>query len=412
MDQTLSIAKNSGPALEAVSLEVGRRDVDRAVAIIEMIEPFEEISGGERVRRNGDSALASLAIQVAEHKPELAEALSQKLADYNERARALIGVSRVMARRDGQRALAFFDNFVDRITDTDHGLEGAGADHDYRRNRLPIQLALAFMAAESDDQAVEREVRQRWAEMKPSRADFQFYYFDILARIDLLPIRGRAVAQEIATSSLEALVKRMHFYAPTFRHAYDATGELAAALAVFDVEKGLEFVEWACENMPGRDALFREEVLLKVAKAVGRYDSAAAMRVIDRIMGWHRHLALVAVVKAVSQYDFDRALAIADAVEDRFARTKAELLGILGNQLRAEQLDRISAVLARLPRYVQSDAFREPFFGRVALGIAPQGSHRSVRAQLRHTARQVRVSLCTVTPTHAAKAKVLSSGTR
>ena len=31
--------------------------------------------------------------------------------------------------------------------------------------------------------------------------------------------------------------------------------------------------------------------------------------------------------------------------------------------------------------------------GRVALGVAPQGSHRSVLAQLRHTAPQVKVSL-------------------
>ena len=50
--------------------------------------------------------------------------------------------------------------------------------------------------------------------------------------------------------------------------------------------------------------------------------------------------------------------------------------------------------------------------GRVALGITPQGSHRSVLAQLRHTARQVRDSLRTVIATRSAKVKALAAGTR
>jgi hypothetical protein len=50
--------------------------------------------------------------------------------------------------------------------------------------------------------------------------------------------------------------------------------------------------------------------------------------------------------------------------------------------------------------------------GRVAPGIAPRRSHRSVRAQLRHTARQVMGSLRTVAPTHGARAGALAAGTR
>ena len=50
--------------------------------------------------------------------------------------------------------------------------------------------------------------------------------------------------------------------------------------------------------------------------------------------------------------------------------------------------------------------------GRVALGITPQGSHRSVLAQLRHTARQGRDSLRTVIATRSAKVKALAAGTR
>jgi len=52
------------------------------------------------------------------------------------------------------------------------------------------------------------------------------------------------------------------------------------------------------------------------------------------------------------------------------------------------------------------------YLGRVALGIAPQGSHRSVLAQLRHTARQVRDSLRTVTATRSAEVKALAAETR
>ena len=49
--------------------------------------------------------------------------------------------------------------------------------------------------------------------------------------------------------------------------------------------------------------------------------------------------------------------------------------------------------------------------GRVAPGITPWRSHRSVRAQLRHTARRVRGSLRTETRRHAARGEALVGGT-
>ena len=48
--------------------------------------------------------------------------------------------------------------------------------------------------------------------------------------------------------------------------------------------------------------------------------------------------------------------------------------------------------------------------GRVAPGIAPWRSHRSVLARLRHTARQVRDSPHAVVPTNAAKARAPGAG--
>jgi DNA replication protein DnaC len=50
--------------------------------------------------------------------------------------------------------------------------------------------------------------------------------------------------------------------------------------------------------------------------------------------------------------------------------------------------------------------------GRVAPGVTSWGSHRSVLAQLRHTARQVRDSLRTVSPATADTATAAAAGTR
>ena len=185
---------------------------------------------------------------------------------------------------------------------------------------------------------------------------------------NLIPLRSHPLAFQIASHALTNLEDSVREEASwpgpliSARYVYKAVGALGAALAVFDLDHALSFLDWAFkqESVRRSSAIGKEEALLMMADMVARFDPAGAQRVIDRLEGPHKHLALVAAVKRVSEYSFEQALAIVDDVDPKYSRSKAILLGTLGNSLAADQIEKARELLSHAPRYIQSDIFRHP----------------------------------------------------
>ena len=106
LKDALEIAHNSGPAFEAIALQVAHRDVDRALAIINTIQPYDEDSGGERWSRTNDMARGNLALQIASSNPDQALTLLGQMHDLQEIHRTLIGLAGELAGIDAKRALS------------------------------------------------------------------------------------------------------------------------------------------------------------------------------------------------------------------------------------------------------------------------------------------------------------------
>jgi hypothetical protein len=351
VEEAIRVAGKDGRALEAVALQVARRSPDRALQMMATIPPYEEIFGGYSRTRDHDVARADLAILLAADDPDRALALLPELRSELEMRRAIIGVAGALAVSDPQRALALVASFP-------------GEDSFSPEDSLAHGLALANVAAQAPALEMTAEAVRRWGD-SPHKEHLYLVEDtpDLLGRIDLVRLRNHTIAREIAGRAVKAATEKNGLRGvPHYKYAYQAAGQLAAALAIFDVDQALQFVEWSCTHFHDRDSSFREEVLLTVAGSVARFDPPSARLIAEKIPGFQGHLALVAIVRAASAHDFDGALAIADAVEPRFSRTKTELLSILGSRLRPDQKEHIRDVLRRLPRYTQSDVFREPVF--------------------------------------------------
>ena len=149
LDRSIELAAGRGPVLEAIALEVAHRDFDRALALIDTIEPYDDERYPYRTK-GPDASRALLAIAETNRKPDRAVSLFDQLEDAGEVLFALIGIAGARATVDSRGALDFVDHYEAR--DREKG--GLAAHMEYR-------LGLASIAAASEDPEIQREVARR-----------------------------------------------------------------------------------------------------------------------------------------------------------------------------------------------------------------------------------------------------------
>ncbi len=348
LKDALEIAQNSGPALEAIALQVADRDIDRALTIVDSIEPYDEVSGGDIWMRTSDVARVNLAIRIVGTNPDQALVLLRRIKSTQEIHRALIGIASMLAKVDARQALALVDSFGE-IPD------------------LVKSLALAHIAMKSNDPDIQKDVRQRWDtyHTKQTSSATHRNSIDLIARLDLTQLQSHPLAFDIAfhaITELEDSVKKGEWWSSDLipvKYVYQAVGVLGAAHAVFDLDCALNFLEWAFKHESLRTSE-KQDALLMVVDMVARFDPKGAQRVIDRIEGAQLHQAYVAAIKHVSKYNYEQALEIIDRVDSVYSSTKAILLGVLGNQLGLDQKEKARELFSHVPHYIHSNNFRFP----------------------------------------------------
>jgi hypothetical protein len=367
----IAIGNGSGPALQAVAVELARRDTDRAVGIARRVPEYKELSGQEMLTRGAECALASVAIAAASVNPGRAESLAKELTDPAEQARAMIGITTALTTLDPTAALEFLDRY---------------RAHAQTMHPLPIRLALAFVKTSGSADAAAVAVRNPTTAKRrllaipeiTTSGDFEIYYADLLNRVDLTPLcrcsDSHAMVEAALAEVEEGLKDRCKelgvedledefsnpFWGESDEYAPSVVSALVAAIGLFDLDRALAFLDWACNHLDNGDADFRQFALFTLSWSLARIDAAKAMRVQRTMRSPREHYALVAIVTEVSKYNLDQAIEVADAVEEQYSRTKAILLGIIGGKLSPNQLDRAREVLARFPRYVRSAFFVPP----------------------------------------------------
>src|SRR5207248_1138164 len=154
----------------------------------------------------------------------------------------------------------------------------------------------------------------------------------LLARVDLVPLRTHPLARHIAYHTIKRVEESIWEWESwsdeliRVKYPDQVVGIIGAALAVFDLDHALAFIERAYKHKSMRwHTLGKEEALLNVADTVAHFDLAGALGVIDRIEGYHQHMALCKVVERVSHYSYEQALKITDNIDAKYSRTKAAL---------------------------------------------------------------------------------------
>jgi hypothetical protein len=354
LGDALSIAGECGPLLETIAVTVAARDLPRALEIVAMISPYEEIAAGERRQRGAAKARTEIAIALARAgaNAETLLNLCRSIGTEEEQKRAIFHVARHLAGENDPRAFLAVD------------LIDANSTPEARRlaNYFPRSLALAAVVANTTDAAIRTEARERWLK-SPCAIEFKSIanYLDLLGRCDIVGLRTAPEAAEMASVAIFALEQQIRDWQPTFRFAEDAAGVMAAALAVFDLKRALSFVQWGDKNLKERHAAFRENALSSVIIPLAHLDPEEAVRLAEEIGGWYTHLAYLEIIKIVGATDFSRALALVDQVDKKFGTSKRIFYGVLGAQLKERKQTEMREVLARFPSYVDSNAFLDVF---------------------------------------------------
>ncbi len=370
VDRAVQLAGGRATALEAIALEVAGRDFERALGLIEIIPLHIDDVTGPKAKRGADAARATLAVREARTNPDCAFALFERLTEPLEIRRALVGIAAARSATDPPGALAFVDRYASRA-EREIRMTHQGKTKVFPHCLMARRLALASVAAGNPNLEIQEEVKKRWADwsVERHRCSLCTEEMHLLARVDWLPFHAQPLARQIAHATLLCFVTPFREWAKPRNYDHEAfqlTRSVAAALAVFDVEAALGFVTWMVEGFGWSMGGLEDEGLMAVVTSLARFDPASAVGLMGRIKGYYSHLAHVAVVRTVGAYDFERALNIVDGVDPRYSRTKAEMLGVLGNQLQSDDQEKIRMVLDRFPRYVQSESFFDPMFEAAA----------------------------------------------
>jgi hypothetical protein len=354
-DDAICLAEQTarrGEALTAVAVSIGLRDLHRALLIIQSIPEYSEDSGGLRIRRGSDKALGMLAVAWAAIDTRRSLQLLVQVHNPLEKTWATIEVGALVCRTDADAALSVIDALR-----ADFGPPESVA----------YELGLARLAASgASEERIRRELRAVAKEIAiPSLFKHGLFRFrqedvDLVARVALPPLRDGLLAREIALSAFNRLGEYVASKRPRFEDADTALGTVAAALATCDFDGALAFLEKAWVQRGVRDVDAKNRSLLLVVKALAAVDPDQAERMIANIEGSLRHFAKVEAVRAIGTYDRAAALRIIDRVDPRFGGTKAVLLGVLGEALDSSEHDFASTLLSRMPDYVDSDNFLQP----------------------------------------------------
>jgi hypothetical protein len=365
IEKAVEIARGSGAALKAIAVEVAGYDLKKALALIPRSSTYREDSAGMKwTRMTYEGALAEIVLRLSEKDPRQGTALINELHDGALLSFALLGSIGPVARAHPEEAFPFLDRVTRKFRD----------DTEFAFTRA---LALACIAAHSNQAGIQKEVRRRWVGMLEWFGDIlenevllglHEDKLDILAHVVLVPLREHPLGREIAWKTVQMLwrfLKRLIAEDEDLEYDHDtgACIAMACALAIFDLDQAIE----CAKSWKSSTGNLKDETLLMVVKTAARFDPEGAIHAIQHVEGYYQHLAWMAALDIIARYDFEQALSYVDGIDDRFAMTKSAALGVLGNTLDVEDKRQTEELLSRFPQYVSSAAFRYPL---LLVGVA------------------------------------------
>jgi hypothetical protein len=342
VDQALKLAGSDGPALHAIAIAVGSRDLDRALTIAAGISGYEERCAGLKHWRTNATTYASLAIELSPRDLGQAVTLLRQVSDPTEQARALIVVAGALAMTDPHQAL----NLVESLL--------PGSD-------VLLGLALAAVAAKATKINEQSAALDRWWSVTLCPAGTHHWDVDVIARLDIGELRGSPAAHTIALQALQHIVDLISGGWTRFEFVGQGVGQLAAAISVLDPSQGPTALERALADHPEQEARSRETATGHVIRAIAPFDPDAAFQ-----LAQGDHWLLLELADATAAIDLDRAIAFVDQVKSSSTATRAAMLGIIGRHLAVDDTLRAQQLFERASKPGQSGAFRYRFVEGVA----------------------------------------------
>ena len=338
VDDALWFAGSSGPALEAVAIEIARRDLKRAWAVTNTIVPSHQYHVGFKITHDATFAHVSLTASLADTNPPTAARILEELLRRNYDAdRATVAVLRALARTAREDALAFLRSRSDTLRVSS------------------VALASAYLLLGGHG-GLQDAVLQFWQEWKPEMRLLSVSEREIAAfgHFDIATLRSEQVARIPVKDALALLCRSLRRRSVSFDQLGAGVGTVASALSVFDVEGAIQLITDLC-----RSSNSPNEAFLLLAGYLARFDPAGALRAAEQCTSGHLHLAFVKVVEELGKWNFQAAAAVIDSVDKTYALSRAVLAGRLAE--RAQSAEELRLLLSKVPRYVESQNFTQPW---------------------------------------------------